>query len=76
MHPFVFWSIVTVTALLLIFVLVFFVFILPYYETVGYIKTEIRRTTGRKQEHWKRELKKLYASCVPLIGKYLVKHIK
>lgn len=41
-----------------------------------YIKLEIRRASHKSdRRYWKRELRKLYISYIPIIGKKLLKHM-
>ena len=55
--------------LLLLPVLISFVInvLVPFKENRDLIKMEMNRTKGRKHRYWKRELKKLYISHIPIV---------
>lgn len=66
--------------LVLFFIIVFIVkFIaevyVPFYTERDIIREEIMRSHGEGRERWERELKRLYAQNVPIIGGYLVRRI-
>ena len=49
----------------------------PFSEGRRYIKAEIHRSYNeREYRYWKRELKKLYISQIPILGKYIVKRMR
>ena len=49
----------------------------PISEGRRYIKAEIHRSYNeREYRYWKRELKKLYISQIPILGKYIVKRMR
>ena len=49
----------------------------PFLEGRRYIKTEIHRSYNEcEYRYWKRELKKLYISQIPILGKYIVKRMR
>ena len=50
--------------------------IVPFNREKMYIKSEILRTTGKEKEYWKKELKILYISTVPVLGKFLIRFVK
>lgn len=52
----------------------FLVYVLkPFIEDRQYIKSEIKRAHSKNsRQYWKGELKKLYISYIPIIGKKLV----
>ncbi len=44
---------------------------LPFKEERDYIKMEIARSYRKKEyEYWKRELRRLYLSLIPLLGRF------
>ncbi len=63
---------------LFIFITVFSICSLkPFLEMRNYIKMEMSRSGSEKEyNHWKRKLKRHYVLQIPIIGKYIVKHIK
>lgn len=55
----------------------YFNFLRPICEEKRYIKLEMQRSYDEKEyRYWKRKLKKLYISSIPLIGKSIIKFIK
>lgn len=49
----------------------------PFSYSRRYIKLELRRSYNESERrYWKREMKKLYVSYIPIIGKRLVKFIR
>ena len=49
----------------------------PFSEGRRYIKAEIHRAYNESEyRYWKRELKKLYISQIPILGKYIVKRMR
>ncbi len=74
------WVLIGVFTLLI--VVAFALFISDFSSGVNYIKSEIRRTTGKEKQYWQRELKAMYLSLIPGISlsraKKIVhrKHIK
>lgn len=65
------WGLVGIilVVLLLLPVLISFVInvLVPFKDTRDFIKMEMNRSEGRKQRYWKRELKKLYISHIPIV---------
>ena len=61
---------------LLIFAILFMKFItcvyLPFSDDRDFIKLEIMRSHGNERIHWQHEMKRLYLSMIPIVGKYLV----
>lgn len=49
---------------------------LPFKYERKHIIMEIGRTKGYEQQYWKKELKKLYLSFFPVIGRFADKFIK
>ena len=48
----------------------------PFSEGRRYIKAEIHRSYNESEyRYWKRELKKLYISLIPIFGEYIVKRM-
>ena len=49
----------------------------PISEGRRYIKAEMHRAYNESEyHHWKRELKKLYISQIPILGNYIVKRMR
>lgn len=49
----------------------------PFSEGRRYIKAEIRRAYNESEyRYWKRELKKLYISQIPILGNCIVKYMR
>ena len=66
----------TIVFLLSAIIVVFgFYWYIPFKEKRKYIKMEISRTKGERQCYWKRELKKLYISQIPIIGNLITRHM-
>ena len=62
------WGIIL--AILLFFpVLIAFIMgvIVPFNETRDFIKMEMNRASGRKYRYWKKELRNLYLSHIPIV---------
>lgn len=67
---------VLILALLFAVLIAFFRIIKPLSEDRAYIKAEIRRALDVSEyRYWKKEMKKLYISYIPLIGKAIARHI-
>ncbi len=47
----------------------------PVMQERKYMITEISRTRGSEQRHWKRKLKMLYIKAIPIIGPFIVKRM-
>lgn len=66
---------IVIIAIIIGFFLFFAFFInsyLPFKHEINYIKMEISRSFEKEEYlYWKRKLKKLYLSCIPIIGKFL-----
>ena len=63
--------------LIVLCVAVYMNIIRPFSEGRRYIKAEIHRSYNESEyRYWKRELKKLYISQIPILGKYIVKHMR
>ena len=60
---------------LLIFAILFMKFItcvyLPFADDRDFIKLEIMRSHGNERIHWQHEMKRLYLSMIPIVGKHL-----
>ena len=51
------------------FVFVFYFYVvMPFIEERNYIKMEMQRSDDEEYYYWKRELKRLYLSQIPIIG--------
>lgn len=65
------WVLIGTVLTILLLLPVFFAFIInvlvPFKDTRDFIKMEMERSTGKKQRYWKRELKKLYISHIPVV---------
>ncbi len=48
----------------------------PFLRDREYIKMEMTRTTGREYMYWKHELKILYVSHIPIIGRLITKFMR
>ncbi len=49
----------------------------PFLENRRYIKAEMHRAYNESEyRYWKRELKKLYISQIPIFGKIIVKRMR
>ena len=49
----------------------------PFSEGRRYIKAEMHRAYNESEyRYWKRELKKLYISQIPILGNYIVKYMR
>lgn len=61
---------------ILIFIILMMKFItcvyLPFADDRDFIKLEIMRSHGNERIHWQHEMKRLYLSMIPLVGKHLV----
>ncbi|MBQ9736991.1 MAG: hypothetical protein IJV86_01125 [Clostridia bacterium] len=44
--------------------------VMPFMEERKYIKKEIKRSDGEEYYYWKRELKRLYLTHMPIIGRF------
>ena len=65
--------------LILFFLIVFLVkyivnVYMPFVDDRDFIRMEIMRSHGDERVHWKHELKRLYLSEIPFVGKYLAKN--
>ncbi len=69
-------SIIVICLSLIIMILVYTKIIIPFNNEKAYIKSEIARSFGRERKYWKRRLKKLYVSAIPLLGKLLLKFMR
>ena len=49
---------------------VYFNIIAPFMKAREYIKMEMQRSDGNEYYYWKRELKRLYLSHIPIIGRF------
>ena len=64
---------------ILLVILIFMIFMvkyimnvyMPFVDDRDFILLEIRRTHGDERIHWKNELKRLYISQIPFVGRYL-----
>lgn len=63
-----------------LFVLGFYAFyskiIIPLIEKRKRIKTEMLYSYGKEYDYWKRQLKKFYISCIPIIGKMISRRMR
>ena len=49
--------------------------LVPFYNERRYIKMEIERSSGKKKDYWKRQLKILYLLHIPIIGPFIINKI-
>lgn len=71
----IFYLMISVPVLLLMLAALYQNVIKPFSRDKEYIKLEIRRAYSYDELlYWKRELKKLYISYIPIIGSLIVKH--
>ena len=56
---------------LLLVMMYYYMVCIPLAREIREIKNEIKTSSGRERAYWKKELKKLYLSYIPIIGKYL-----
>ena len=47
---------------------------IPFANDKRYIKMEIERSTGKKKDFWKKQLKILYLLHIPIIGVFIINH--
>lgn len=62
--------IIIVIIILFFFVAFFINSYLPFMEERKYIKMEIGRTNGSEYRYWKKRLKNLYLSHIPIIRRF------
>ncbi len=68
--------IIIAVSLLCIFSFIFKV-IVPFCDDRNYIKMEMQRSYDEGEyRYWKRELKRLYISHIPIIGRLLLKYFR
>ena len=65
-----FWIFILV--IIVIFVVLMFCFneVMSFMQERDYIKMEIKRSNDKEYYYWKRKLKKLYLSHIPIIGRF------
>ena len=71
--------VVVVTAPVVIICIIVFLLnvVFPMLAERKYIKNELGRAcSDRDYAHWKRILKRLYISCIPIVGKRLSERVK
>ncbi len=44
---------------------------IPYQRERKYIKMEMKRSDGEEYYYWKRQLKRLYISHIPIVGRFI-----
>ncbi len=44
--------------------------VMPFIKERNYIKMEMQRSDDKEYRYWKRELKRLYLSHIPIIGRF------
>ncbi len=68
--------VILIILLISIFIMVIYTgYIRPFSEKRKYIKMEMSRTRHDRHMMWKRELKKLYVSQIPILGKFLSRYM-
>ena len=74
----VFWYSILTIPLVTLCIVVFYVNIIhPFLVNKRYIKSEILRSCDEEEfSFWKNELKKLYISQIPFLGKLIINHTK
>lgn len=65
--------IIGMIAVLLLAIGLFFRRILPFLSARAEIKMELSRSVGKEYAFWEHELKKLYISLIPIVGKRMMK---
>lgn len=60
-----------VIILFFIVLALYFNVVIPFIKSRSYIKREMQRTDGEEYYYWKKELKKLYITHIPILGKFL-----
>ncbi len=61
----------------LLIVIAFYINVLrPFLDDRRYIIMEMQRSDGGEYQYWKRELKLLYISHIPIIGRIICKKLK
>ncbi len=72
----VFWYSILTIPLVTLCIVVFYVNIIhPFLVNKRYIKSEILRSCDEEEfSFWKNELKKLYISQIPFLGKLIINH--
>lgn len=50
--------------------------LVPLIEKRNNIKTEMRFSRGSEHAYWKKELKRFYISCIPVIGKIISRRMR
>lgn len=48
----------------------YFNVVVPFIKERGYIKMEMQRSDKREYYYWKKKLKRLYLSYIPIIGRF------
>ena len=66
-----------IIVLILSFVIIAYILsvVKPFVERRDFIKMEMQRTMGPEHFFWKRELKLLYISHIPFVGKLLFRYL-
>lgn len=64
---FLLFVLIVMIVFFIIFVFYFYV-VMPFIEERNYIKMEMQRSDDEEYYYWKRELKRLYLSQIPIIG--------
>ncbi len=59
--------------LFVLVMIVIFKVIVPFLQDKRFIEGEMERTDGETYRYWENELKKLYLSQIPLVGRGLAK---
>lgn len=74
---------ITAITILIIFLFLFMAMvklyvntIKPFIRTRSYIKMKIATSDGMKYSYWKKELRKLYISHIPIFGRILRRRIR
>ena len=77
MNDAMFYIVIFVVSLFVLGFYAFYVKIIkPLIEKKNSIKEEMLYSHGRERDYWKRELKKFYISCIPIIGKLISRRIR
>lgn len=65
-----------IITVLLAAIIWFFRTLLPFMSARAEIKMELSRSGGKEYTFWKRELKRLYVSLIPIVGRGMMKLIR
>ena len=68
--------VICIITVLLAAIIWFFRTLLPFMSARVEIKMELSRSRGKEYIFWKRELRRLYVSLIPIVGKGMTKLIR